>query len=80
MSKNIIDQDRKLFVKRLKIALILKDMTRKELAEKAGIGIASINQICSGHQVSHARMNALRRATGFNAVDFIMLAPGEDNV
>ena len=80
MALDIELKDKALFIKRLKIALALKDMSRQQISDKVGTSVLSLNNVFSGKAISSTRMNALRRATGLSEIDFIMLAPGDDNV
>tara|TARA_R110002153_G_C13332612_1_gene498580 strand:- start:10865 stop:11077 length:213 start_codon:yes stop_codon:yes gene_type:complete len=68
-----MDEDRKKFVARLSIAMIHKEVTRKEMAEGTGISIGVLNQIFQGAPVSNKRMNILRKFTGFSETEFIQL-------
>ena len=78
-AKDIDAKDKALFVKRLKMAMTQKDISRKQLSKTIGANVASLNNIFLCKPISSTRMNALRRATGTSEIDFIMLAPGDES-
>ena len=66
--------DKALFIKRLKLACVLKDISRSGLCEKTGISIATLNNIFAGKPVSLKRIKELIAATGMTEKSFIKLA------
>jgi len=73
MMLNIKQLSRGVFVKRLRLALEMKSISRKELSIKSGVPQVSLSQIFAGALVSDARKSQLRRALGYSVNDFISL-------
>jgi transcriptional regulator with XRE-family HTH domain len=69
-----MSKERDLFVKRLRMACVVKGVSRKRLSEKAGIPLTTLNNIFTGKSVSYKRMDKLRESTGLSEVEFINLA------
>tara|TARA_R110000737_G_C14409327_1_gene455679 strand:- start:199 stop:678 length:480 start_codon:yes stop_codon:yes gene_type:complete len=64
---------RGVFVKRLRLALEMKSMSREVLSIRSGVPLCSLKQTFAGVMVSDARKAQLRRAFGYSVNDFISL-------